>query len=49
MFANAYTMRNCPKHRRTGHTLPFAVVSIKSGDDIKTVQENFGHAPQRLH
>jgi len=22
MFANAYTMRNCPKHRRTGYTLP---------------------------
>ena len=46
MFANAYTMRNCPKHRRTGHDLhhTFAIASIKSGDDIKTVQENLGHA-----
>ena len=46
MFANAYTMCNCPKHRRTGHDLrhTFAVASIKSGDDIKTVQENLGHA-----
>ena len=49
MFANAYTMRNCPKHRRTGHTLPrsashLRVASIKSGDGIKTVQENLGHA-----
>lgn len=38
-----------PKHRRTGHALPrsashLAVASIKSGDDIKTVQENLGHA-----
>ena len=38
-----------PKHRSPAtrfHDLrhTFAVASIKSGDDIKTVQENLGHA-----
>lgn len=49
MFANAYTMRivrNIGAPATHFHDLrhTFAVASIKSGDNIKTVQENLGHA-----
>jgi integrase len=49
MFANAYTMRivrntGAPATRFHHLRHTFAVASIKSGDDIKTVQENLGHA-----
>ncbi len=49
MFANAYTMRivrniGAPVTRFHDLRHTFAVASIKSGDDIKTVQENLGHA-----
>lgn len=46
MFANAYTIRNIGAPATCFHDLrhTFAVASIKSGDDIKTVQENLGHA-----
>lgn len=49
MFANAYTMRivrniGAPATRFHDLHHTFAVASIKSGDDIKTMQENLGHA-----
>lgn len=49
MFANAYTMRivrniGAPVTRFHDLRHTFAVASIKSGDDIKTVQSNLGHA-----
>lgn len=49
MFANAYTMRivrniGAPATRFHDLRHTFAVASIKSGDDIKTVQSNLGHA-----
>lgn len=49
MFANAYTMRivrntGAPATRFHHLRHTFAVASIKSGDDIKTVQSNLGHA-----